>query len=122
MLSRAWVIAAFLLLSASSRATCTLPVPDGDGPKPSPANLHGRIDRVELSSVVVRPNAKAPLVTVLLPKNPEIYSAFGGDVKAEELSVGQTVWVWYVGCKPASKGSPVSAYFQIFSRDPHDQP
>jgi hypothetical protein len=112
----------FLLPSAGSHAACILPVPDGDGRSPSPANLHGRIEKVESGSVAIRPNAKAALVKVLLPKNAEIYSAFGGDVKVEELSAGQYVWVWYVGCKPPSKGAPVSAYFQVFSRDPHDHP
>lgn len=106
----------------SAKAKCVLPVPDGGDEKPSPANIHGTIFSVEGMKVVVTRKDSGKRVTVLLPPNPEIYSAFGGDVSISDLAKGQTVWVWLRGCKLPTSGDAVSAYFQIFSRDPKDKP
>ena len=117
------VLAIASLLPQVTTAKCVVPVPDGGDVKPSAPNLHGRILRVDQSGLVVVSQAKSnKRVFVALPKDPEIYSVFGGDVAREDLAAGQTVWVWFEGCKWPTAGTPTSAYFQIYSRDPHDKP
>jgi hypothetical protein len=125
MLNARTLSASVLVLAVlPASASCVLPVPDGDGPQPSKPNLYGRIDSVgEGGTVIVSQSKGGTKVAVLLPPGAEIYSAFGGDVCREELAPGQTVWVWFEGCKWPSSGRPaVSAYFRVYSKDPHDRP
>ncbi len=122
MFSRA---AAFLVLTLNAPGTlaaCVLPEPDGGDNRPSPANLHGQIKSIFGSEVVVQQARTRRLVRVRLPDQPEIYSAFGGDGSIQDLAPGQTVWVWFVDCTWPRDKIPVSAYFQIYSRDPKDKP
>jgi hypothetical protein len=106
-----------------AQASCVLPEPDGGGATPSKANLRGRIARVEADGKVVVTQAKTNrAVTVVLPSDAEVYTAFGGDAPQGQLRAGQTVWVWFQDCKQPKVGLPTSAYFQIYSADPNDRP
>ena len=105
-----------------SHARCVLPVPDGGDETPSPANVEGYIVSIEKSIVVIRQQSTNRNVSVRVPKNKPIYSAFGGDGDPSELKVGQKAWVWFVGCKQSGTKTPEAAYFQIFSKDPNDRP
>ncbi len=109
-------------LISGAHARCVLPVPDGGGATPSPANIEGHIMSIKNDVVVVQPKHSKSKISVRVPHNKPIYTAFGGDGDSGELRVGQKVWVWYVGCKRGNKPIPESAYFQIFSKDPNDRP
>lgn len=120
----AGAIVLFVCLTATERslAGCVLPVPDGADAKPSPANLHGRITRIENDEVVIAQAKTGKIVRVLLPTNSKVFTAFGGDASPSELILGQTVWVWFLGCKWPSTAPATSAYFQVYSMDPNDRP
>jgi hypothetical protein len=114
-----------LLLSSFAEiahARCVLPVPDGGGEAPSRANVEGYIISIDKDLVVIRPHGTKRRVSVRVPQDKPIFSAFGGDDHPSELRVGQKAWVWFVGCKHVGKEVPVSAYFQIYSKDPNDRP
>ncbi|HAE99791.1 MAG TPA: hypothetical protein DCO68_01070 [Methylophilaceae bacterium] len=113
------------LFGSQAYANCVLPVPDGDGTIPSPANVEGNIVAIKGNIVTIRANKTKNKVSVIVPKNQTIYTAFGGDLEAKGtrgLLVGQKTWVWLVGCKQDKKVIPSAACFQIFSSDPNDQP
>ena len=106
-------------------AGCILPVPDGGENTPSQANLEGKIVAIKNNIVTIHIKNTKNKVSVIVPKNQTIYTAFGGDLEAKGASgllIGQKSWVWFIGCKGNGKKTPVSAYFQIFSTDPNDQP
>jgi len=84
--------------------------------------LRGEIVRIEESFVYVRRTSTKRLIKVELPDPPEIYSAFGGDISVEELAPGQWASVWFVICKWPKTGTPVAAYFQVYSKNPTDGP
>ncbi len=106
------------LASASSRAACVLPVPDGGIINPSKPNIEGRIVSIKQGHVFVGPKR----VAVRLTKDTSLHTAFGGIVSVGEIKAGQSVAVWFVGCKHPGNSFPVAAYFQIFSKTPNDQP
>jgi hypothetical protein len=108
--------------SGASQARCVLPVPDGGGERPSPANVEGDIVSIKGDVVVIRSLRTKKEVAVRVPMNKPIYSAFGGDDDPRELRVGQRAWVWFVDCKRGTQTVPLSAYFQIYSKDPNDRP
>ena len=103
-------------------ADCRLPTPDGGEEHPSPPNLTGRIAKVIGNDVLIRQNVTGQLVRVRLPKNSEVYTAFGGDGVVSDLAPGQSAKVWFHSCSWPKAKVPVSAYFQIYSKDPNDQP
>ena len=109
----AGAIVLFVCLTATERslAGCVLPVPDGAGAKPSPANLQGRITRIDNGGVVIAQAKTEEIVRVLLPTNSKVFSAFGGDASPSELIPGQTVSVWFLGCKWPLTSPATSAYF-----------
>jgi len=113
---------ALLAYSCSVWAGCRLPSPDGGGETPSAANLRGNISAVAGNIVRIRQATTGQVVPVRIPKNPEIYSAFGGDGEVTDLAPGQTVQVWFNNCVWPRKGVPISAYFQFYSKDPNDRP
>ena len=119
---RSSLVVASVVACAAVAAGCRLPVPDGSGVRPTVANLEGRIASVNRRDVVVLQATTGRLVKVRLPQPAEIYSAFGGDASLTDLAKGQTVSVWFENCKWPRSGTPVSAYFQIYSKDPHDRP
>jgi len=102
----------------SSHAGCALPVPDGGTTHPSKPNVEGRIVSINQDIVVIGANKASVRIT----KDTALHTAFGGVVSASELQVDQNASVWFVGCKHSGKSVPVAAYFQIFSKDPNDQP
>lgn len=110
------------LLSGPVCADCRLPVPDDGEERPSHPNLTGRISKVMGNDVLVRQDRTGRLVRVRLPKDSEIYTAFGGDGTVSDLAPGQAAKVWFQSCVWPKAKVPVSAYFQIYSRDPKDQP
>lgn len=117
------LVLATVCLPSVSHARCVLPVPDGGDVTPSPANIEGDIVSIKKDIVVIKTINTNQNVSVRLPKNKTIYTAFGGDGPTSDLLVGQKTWVWFVGCKPADNSSvPVAAYFQIYSRNPNDRP
>ncbi len=116
--------AVWILVAASTNAAnanCRLPEPDGGEAHPNPPNLHGRIDKVSGNEVFVQQDKTKRTVRVLLPENSDIYTAFGGDGKVGDLAPGQTAWVWFQECKWPKAGTPISAYFRIYSKDPNDR-
>ena len=108
--------------AVATACDCRLPVPDGGDEAPSPENLRGQIASVAGSEIVIRQAGTSKLVTVRVPEPHRIFSAFGGDVPLADVAKGQAVWVWFLNCEWPSSGTPVSAYFQIYSKDPNDQP
>ena len=113
----------FLLAPLPSSAACRLPISDGgdEGYVPSKANLFGEIVRVEFPLVIIRNGKTQNLEQVSLSKISEIYSVYGGDGPLSELKPRLQVWVWFENCKRPTEGTPVAAYFQIFSSDPTDR-
>lgn len=125
LLDKCLCILIICLFGSQAYANCVLPVPDGDGTIPSVANVEGNIASIKGNIVTIRENKTNNKVSVIVPKNQTIYTAFGGDLEAKGTSgllVGQKTWVWFVGCKRDGKKAPKAAYFQIFSKDPNDQP
>lgn len=120
---RILALATMPLMLQVAAAKCVLPVPDGGDVEPSKPNLYGRLVGVDTSGrVVVSQTGTGKRVVVAFPPKAEIYSAFGGHVAREDLAAGQIVWVWFEGCKWPAAGAPLSTYFQIYSKDPHDKP
>lgn len=109
-------------VGVSSYAGCVLPVPDGGVAQPSKPNVMGRIVSINQDIAVIGSNKSSQKTSVRITKDTALHTAFGGAVSASELKVGQNASVWFVGCKHAGKSVPVAAYFQIFSKDPNDQP
>lgn len=105
-----------------THAGCALPVPDGSTTHPSKPNVEGRIVSINQDIVVIGANKSAQKASVRITKDTALHTAFGGAVSASELKVDQNASVWFVGCKHSGKSVPVAAYFQIFSKDPSDQP
>jgi hypothetical protein len=116
------MLAVSLSATEATTAKCTLPVPDGSDARPSSPNVQGVITEVTGQVVVVRQTSTGRRVRIQLPEKPEIYTAFGGDAGINELTSGQTVSVWFIGCKWPPTANPLSAYFQIYSTNPNDKP
>jgi hypothetical protein len=124
-MARPFVIVAALLAAMGSSAVhseCVLPVPDGGDKTPTPANIEGHIASVAGDIIRIRPLTSSKLVSVRIPPDKSIFTAFGGAGDASELRVGQRAWVWYVGCRQRHSPVQQAAYFQIYSIDPNDQP
>ena len=117
-----FLLAVSLSAAGAASAKCTLPVPDGSDEGPTAPNVHGVIVEVKGQEVVVRQAKTGRPIAIRLPEKPEIYTSFGGDAGINELKSGQTAWVWFVGCKWPPTGTPLSAYFQIYSTDTKDKP
>lgn len=115
-------VVVMLCLYSAAHARCVLPVSDGGGPRPSPANVEGDIVSIQQDIVGIRPYHLKRQITVRVPQDKPIYTAFGGDGTPSELQVGQKTRVWFVGCARGSTSVPEAAYFEIFSKDPNDRP
>jgi hypothetical protein len=111
-----------LLAPLPSFGACRLPIPDGGGEDyvPSKENLFGEIVRVKFPLVTIKNGRTHDLEQVSVSKISEIYSVYGGDAPLSELKPGLQVWVWFTKCKRPTEGTPLAAYFQIFSTDPTD--
>jgi len=121
ILSCITVVIATAGFGVSVYAGCVLPVPDG-GDQPSKPNVVGRVVSISQDITVIGANKSREKTSVRINKDTALHTAFGGIVSASELKVGQSAAVWFVGCKRSGKSVPVAAYFQIFSKDPKDQP
>lgn len=109
-------------VAVSSNAGCVLPVPEGGSTHPSKPNIEGRVVSINQDIVVIGVNKTTRKASVRITKNTALHTAFGGALSVSELKVGQSASVWFVGCKHSGKSAPVANYFQIFSKDPNDQP
>jgi len=116
------IVALTVALSGTARAECRIPEPDGGEEHPSPANISGRITKVAGTDVLIRQAGTGRIVRVHLPARSSIYTVFGGDGPISELAVGQEAKVWFQACTWPKTGTPVSAYFQIYSKAPNDRP
>lgn len=121
-LTKTAVVALTVLAVLPAAASCVLPVPDGGDKPPSRANVEGRILRAGPRFIDVAPDARQASVRVEYARETQFYSAFGGDYEPGDLTAGQHVSVWFVGCRPAKKGVGHAAYLQLYSKDPTDQP
>lgn len=111
-----------MLVWNSAEAKCVLPVPDGGDVEPSAANIDGYVESISQERVVIVRTKTQRKVTVKIPAGQSIYTAFGGDGEVADLKPGQRTWVWLQGCKKTKAPVQISAYFQIYSKDPNDQP
>lgn len=115
-------LACSMLAWTSVEAKCVLPVPDGGDTEPSAANVDGYVETVSPDRVVVVRTKGQLKVVIKIPFGQSIHTAFGGDGEVADLQSGQRAWVWLQGCKKTKASVQVSAYFQIYSKDPNDQP
>ena len=116
------LVALTVFLALPATASCTLPVPDGGEKPPSRPNVVGRISGAGQGFVDVAPRIGQIPVRVEYTKETQFYTAFGGDFEPSDLTVGQHVAVWFVGCRPARDGVARATYLQLYSKDPTDQP
>ena len=97
---------------AAESSGCVYPVADGRGPKPS---VQGLITKVERGVISVR-SASSRETDIRIGENTQMFTVYGGYVAREKLAVGQTAYVWYVGCSAKRAGSPLAAVVQLESR------
>lgn len=114
---------AFLALSPMLSARCALPEPDGGPVAPSKPNVEGWLSAIGKEGLATIQTASNKRVSVRIPHDNAIYTAFGGDGVIADLKPGLHARVWYVGCKSAGpEETATSAYFEVYSFDPKDQP
>lgn len=104
---------------AAESSGCVYPVADGGGPKPSKPSkpsVQGLITKVERAVISVR-SASSRETDVRIGENTQMFTVYGGYVAREKLAVGQTAYVWYVGCSAKRADSPpMAAVVQLESR------
>ena len=92
---------------------CVLPVADGGDVEPSPASVQGVIAKVSSDQIVLKGDESK---AIRFGKETELFTVYGGFVKAQELKVGQHVFVWFVGCKEVPSTPQTAAVIQLCSK------
>lgn len=111
-----------LLLAQSGYAKCILPTPDGGVENVSNRNFAGFLRESHRSSIRISEYQTNRTILIDIRAAKTAYSAFGGDAKTTELTVGLPVRIWLKNCKLKSDGGAVAAYIEFYSNDLNDKP
>jgi hypothetical protein len=105
----------------AAHAACELPVPDM-WTKVSDRNLAGYLTNKWNNEVTIKEYKSKKLIKVDISEIDAAYSAYGGDEKISDLTIGIAVRIWYKNCGKPVNNPPKVAYFEFFSNNIKDQP
>jgi hypothetical protein len=116
-----------LILSSTAFASSLYVLPQADSRENvSPVSIRGTIINLTDSILTIQSenknNDKSTVKKIRLTKKTDMFTEFGGIVRATDLALGQYVWIWYKSKNINATAQPEAAALILWSTDSKDQP